>query len=55
MTCPQCVKSVEIELQDANFNNYDVEIGTTKVEHITSEDAAKIVYAIEEGRFKIVN
>ena len=54
MTCPHCVKTVEVELQDANFNNYDVEIGTVKVEYTTLEDEAKIISAIVEAGYKVI-
>ena len=55
MTCPHCVKSVEIELQDAQFNNFEVEVGSAKVEYTISEDETKIVSAIEEAGFKVIN
>jgi len=54
MTCPHCVKSVEVELQEANFMNNEIEIGSAKVEYTTSEDEAKIVSAIVEAGFKVV-
>jgi copper chaperone CopZ len=54
MTCPHCVKGVEVELQDANFNNFEVEIGSAKVEYKAPEDEAKIVSAIMEAGFKVV-
>ena len=54
MTCPHCVKSVEVELLDAKFNNFDVEIGSAKVEYTALEDEAKIVSAIAEAGFKVV-
>ncbi len=54
MTCPHCVKSVEIELQDANFKNYEVEIGSAKVKFTTSEDEAKIISAISEAGYKVI-
>ena len=54
MTCPHCVKSVEVELQDANFNNYEVEIGSAKVEYTTSDDEAKIISAIVDAGYKVI-
>ena len=54
MNCPHCVKGVEIELQDANFNKYEVGIGSAKVEYKIPEDEAKIVSAIVEAGFKVV-
>ena len=54
MTCPHCVKTVEVELQAANFNNYEIEIGTAKVEYTTLEDEAKIISAIVEAGYKVI-
>lgn len=54
MTCPHCVKTVEVELQDANFNNCKVEIGSAKVEYTTSEDEAKIISAIVDAGYKVI-
>ncbi len=54
MSCNHCVMAVKAELNEANFNNIDVEVGSAKVEYETPEDESKIVAAIEEAGFKVV-
>ena len=54
MTCPHCVKDVEIELRDASFNNIEVKMGSAKVEITEPEDEAKVVSAIEEAGFLVI-
>ncbi|MCF6268334.1 MAG: cation transporter [Melioribacteraceae bacterium] len=54
MSCNHCVMAVKTELSDANFNNFEVEVGSAKVEYETPEDESKIATAIEEAGFKVV-
>ncbi len=55
MSCHHCVMAVETELRELNLANNKVEIGSAIVEYGTQEDEAKIISAIEEAGFKVVN
>lgn len=56
MTCHHCVMAVETELREAGFENFEVEIGSAKVEFDNpSENTGKVVSAIEEAGYKVVN
>ena len=55
MSCHHCVMAVETELKESNFDNNKVEIGSATVKYSSQEDEAKIVSAIEEAGFKVVN
>ena len=55
MTCPHCVKAVEMELKKLDLNSFNVEIGTVNVkfdENKISED--KIFDAIKEAGYKVI-
>ncbi|VAX25592.1 hypothetical protein MNBD_IGNAVI01-2245 [hydrothermal vent metagenome] len=54
MTCHHCVMAVEIELRKAGFENFNVEIGSAKVELDNStESTEKVISAIEEAGYKV--
>lgn len=56
MTCLHCVMAVEVELKDAGFEKFEVEIGSAKVEYDGSEEQEKkVVAAIEEAGYKVIN
>ena len=56
MSCGHCVMAVEGELRDAGFEKFEVKIGTAKVEFDSStENAEKIISAIDEAGYKVVN
>jgi len=55
MSCNHCVMAVETELQEANLSNNQVEIGSASVEYNSHADESKIVAAIEEAGFKVVD
>lgn len=54
MSCNHCILAIENELRQVGFENFKVEIGTVKVEYITSEDKAKIISAIVDAGFIVV-
>ena len=55
MSCHHCVAAVQKSLAKINLKNYEVSIGSTKVdfdEHKISED--EIIRAIEEAGYRVV-
>jgi len=55
MTCHHCVMAVEMELKDAGFDNFNVEIGSAKVNYDGStENENKIKTAIVEAGYRVV-
>lgn len=55
MSCQHCVKAVRLELEDANFSNFKVDVNSAKVQYDTPEEETKVVAAIEEAGFKVVS
>lgn len=55
MTCGHCKMAVEMELKDAGFKNYSVEIGSAKVECSKEEEKTRAIKAIEEAGYKVTN
>lgn len=55
MSCQHCVKAVQLELEEANFSNYKVEVNSAKVKYDNPEDEIKVISAINEAGFKVVS
>ena len=55
MSCHHCVMAVETELREADLTNNKVRIGAATVEYNSKEDEPKIIKAIEEAGFKVIN
>ena len=54
MTCPHCVKAVEMELKELSLDSFNVEIGIVNVkfdEKNINED--KIIDAIKEAGYEV--
>ncbi len=55
MTCHHCVMAVEMELRNAGFERFQVEIGSAKVNYNGSpENEDKIKNAIVEAGYKVI-
>ena len=55
MSCHHCIIAVETELREVDLTNHEVRIGAATVEYNSQEDEPKIIKAIEEAGFKVIN
>jgi len=54
MTCSHCKMTVETELKEAGFSNFKVEVGSAKVECLSTDDEIKVEKAIESAGYKVI-
>jgi copper chaperone CopZ len=56
MSCHHCVMAVQKSLSKLKLKNYDVQIGSAKIEFDENETKEEIIIkAIDEAGYKVVN
>ena len=55
MSCMNCVKAVEVELEELGVESYDVKVGSAEIDYDDSKiTEQELVKAIDEAGYKVV-